>query len=712
MICDFYAPSPPLAVDQWGYPITPTVAHRPFGPDIGDVYGPHGFVIDVPKPQPRPIQRSEPKPRRPYLEFDTECAHGWWLLKLYYPMGHMRSFELFMDKPAFTHEERYAIEQAIENFTWVGFNSLGYDENMLKLALAGVGVQVLKAANDAIIVQGLRWRDFTDAFPAANYRIKGFDHIDIMEVTPGVKIGLKTYMARMHSKTIQDLPFDPNEWLTDRAKQVEADLYCGNDLIGTRELRETIASRIKLRETLSDELGVDLRSKSDAQMSEAIIAARLGYKPDKKYLPTGFSFQLKPAPWLQFVTPQMQEVFNICKGVTFFWSNKEDGEPIEFPDGSKIKTGVNLPPELKGLRPSMGISTYKFGIGGLHSTEKAQSVWSIPGVQELMDSDVGSFYPKLAILLQLFSPEIMAIYQQIFDLRMANKGKLGELKALKKKLEKEIAAFAGDATPALMQAFNECLAELETVDTATSGYKIVLNGWYGKLWSKYSFALDPVAGISITINGQLSLLMLIERLEVGGVRVVSANTDGIITCCPAHLLWYRDSTLAWWERATGFDLEHTPYKSVHSRDVNSYVAVTPSGEAKRKGIFSKSGVLAGMSGIHPDRDIAKEAAVAMLMHGTPISETVRGCRDICMFILAKGVKGGGQHRSKFMGKTVRWYYSTQGESIHYISNGNKVGGSDGAQPIQVLPDAFPADIDYAAYEEFAEKLLRDAGALQ
>lgn len=694
-----------LDTDQWGYPITPTPATWAGAPS--------------PAPAPPP-----PAVRRPYMEWDTECAHGWWLLKLYYPMGHMRSFELFMDKPQFTHEERYWIEQAIANFTWVGFNSKNYDEYMLKLALVGVGVQVLKQANDAIIPSpiivdgkkvtppGLRWGDFYAAYPMANYRIPGFDSVDIMETTPGVKIGLKTYMARMHSKTIQDLPFDPAAWVVERAEQLEADKYCGNDLIGTRQLRETIASRLKLREVVGDELGIDLRSKSDAQMSESIIAAKLGYKPEKPYLPTGFNFKLRPAPWLEFVTPQLQEVFETCKAATFFWSNKEDGEPIVFPDGSKIKTGVNMPPEIAKLRPALGVSKYKFGIGGLHSTESAQSVYTIEGVQYLQDSDVGSFYPMLAVLLRLFSPEIMAIYADILKLRFANRDRLKELKALKKKLEAEIAAIGGKAGPALQQAFDECLAELDTVDTATSGYKIVLNGWYGKLWSKYSFALDPVAGIAITINGQLSLLMLIERLEVGGVRVVSANTDGIITCTPAHLLWYRDMVLRWWEKRTGLELEHTPYRSVHSRDVNSYVAITMDGDVKRKGVFSKSGVLASMQGVHPDRDIAKDAAVAMLTNGTPIAETIRNCRDIRKFVLAKTVKGGGQWRGGFLGKTVRWYYSTAGESIHYISNGNKVAGSDGARPIQTLPDEFPTDVDYTAYEQFAVKLLQDAGALQ
>ena len=80
-----------------------------------------------------------------------------------------------------------------------------------------------------------------------------------------------------------------------------------------------------------------------------------------------------------------------------------------------------------------------------------------------------------------------------------------------------------------------------------------------------------------------------------------------------------------------------------------------------------------------------------------------------MFILAKSVKGGGQWRGQHLGKTVRWYYSTTGEPIRYISNGHKVAGSDGSQPVQTLPVALPADIDYAQYEAFAVKLLEVAG---
>ena len=647
--------------------------------------------------------------KRPYCEFDTECARNYWLLKFYPPIGRMQSFTLHPWKPQFTPDELWRLGLIFQNFTIVGFNSDNYDMPMIRYALTGCGVEALKQLNDALIpppgTSPLRRWDVRKQYPQVD--IPGLDHIDIMEVVPGVRIGLKTYMARMHSDTIQDLPFDPAAELDD-ATQAITDDYCGNDLRGTRQLREQVKSRLALREKLTDKLNseldarrqrgeyidiakVDLRSKSDAQMSEAIITAKLGYRPDVPYIPTGYTFRLTPAPWLQFVTQQMHDVLELCKSVTFLWSRNDEGEFFYDTDGKKVKTGVNMPAELKKLRITIGNTVYKFGIGGLHSQESALTMYSGPH-GNLVDRDVGSFYPSLAILMRLFNDVLMPIYEEIYNERMGGKAKIAQAKADFK--ANPIATFA---------------AILDEVETLTGGFKIVLNGGYGKLWSKYSFLLDPNAGIAITINGQLSLLMLIERLHVGGVSVVSANTDGIICFVPAGLEWYYLSTVAWWEQATGLTTDETPYRSIHMRDVNSYVAITPDGEVKRKGVFSESGINASMQGVHPDRDIAKDAAVAFLVHGTPIADTIKACTDIRKFVLSRKVKGSGQWRGHYLGGTVRWYYSTTGEPITYVSNGNKVAGSDGAFPIQKLPDYMPADVDYAKYIEYAEELLRVAG---
>lgn len=232
------------------------------------------------------------------------------------------------------------------------------------------------------------------------------------------------------------------------------------------------------------------------------------------------------------------------------------------------------------------------------------------------------------------------------------------------------------------------------------GAKIALNASFGKMWNRYSFLCNPQAGVSVTLNGQLSLLMLIEMLELGGISVVSANTDGIILLTPPHLEAYRAQTLAWWEGVTGLTTERTDYVAIYMRDVNNYLAVMPSGKVKRKGALA-----AGSLTTHPDCDIAKTAVVDYLTRGVPITKTVRGCHDVRQFVMSRKVKGGGNWRGKYLGGTVRWYLSTDGDAIVY-ANGNKVAGSDGAKPMQLMPPALPVDVDFDAYIERAKKLLK------
>ena len=60
---------------------------------------------------------------------------------------------------------------------------------------------------------------------------------------------------------------------------------------------------------------------------------------------------------------------------------------------------------------------------------------------------------------------------------------------------------------------------------------------YGKLADRFSPFLDPPKGVAVTINGQLILLKLIEELDrVEGVRILSANTDGLLIHHPRKVL--------------------------------------------------------------------------------------------------------------------------------------------------------------------------------
>lgn len=625
-------------------------------------------------------------PKRPPVEMDTECYPDWWLIKFWMEDGRFYSFERTAQQPLNIE----AVMWFVQNFTMYSFNGDNYDLPMSSLALTGADNFTLKQANDAIIVGGLRRWDFYKAYGVQEPA--GLDHVDLMEPTPGVRIGLKTYMGRAHCKRLQDLPYKPSE-LTTLDMRRNLDTYCGNDLAGNRTLRTTIAKRLALRVNLSERFGVDVRSKSDAQMAEAVFKAKLSFVPEKRYVPHGYQFQYVPPSYIRFSTPALQEALEVIRAAWFVVYDVDqvktsEQEEIFDTDGKKIKTGVKMPPELKKLTITIGDTKYKLGIGGLHSQEQALQAHTVMGKCTLRMDDVTSYYPSLiinlAIDLGLTGEEGKRIYQEFRRDRVAAKAKL-----------KELVKGTG---------------EYDDVDTIVEGLKIFLNGTFGKLFSKYSIFYNPEGGIATTLTGQLSLLMLIESLYLNGVPTISANTDGIVTLCPAGREWLRDSCVAHWSNITNLGMEPDYARSLYARDVNSYVLIGLNGDVKRKGAFAETGILAGMQGANPEKDICADAVVNYLKDGTPLMSTIRGCTDIRKFVVIRTVKGGGVYGGEYLGKTVRWYYAANEQRhIEYESNGNKVAGSQGARPCMELPDTLPTDIDFDRYHADAVKMLETLG---
>ena len=327
------------------------------------------------------------------------------------------------------------------------------------------------------------------------------------------------------------------------------------------------------------------------------------------------------------------------------------------------------------------------GIGGLHSQESSVHYLSIPGRQQLRDVDVTSYYPSLILTLGMYpeqlGPAFINIYRNVYTRRLAAK-EAGEM-------------------------------------TESDGLKIVLNGTFGKLLSKWSILYAPELGIRVTITGQLALLMLIEMMEMSGIRVVSANTDGIVLLIAPHLEWLADQNIKWWERTTGLQLEASLYSGIFMRDVNNYIALPmqddPKGKVKRKGIFAPGGLLSGPQGKHPDKDICADAVVAYLQHGTPLEATIRGCTDIRKFVQIRHCSRGAVdlpagvaiNDGRYLGKAIRWYYSGRPGYIGVRHTGDKVAGSEGATPIMDLPATLPADINYQHYIDVAKTMLYNVG---
>lgn len=311
------------------------------------------------------------------------------------------------------------------------------------------------------------------------------------------------------------------------------------------------------------------------------------------------------------------------------------------------------------------------------------------------------------------------------------------------------------------------LAELEVerldLKAAESGGKVQVNGVFGKLGSPYSAFYSPDLMLAVTLTGQLNLACLIYDLEFNpNIKVLSANTDGIMVQYPARL---RDKVLrkiAENAERTGFEYEETPYSSVSMKDVNNYLAVTTDGKVKRKGLYATTSLMK-----NPTNLVCSNMAVDYLKDGSHPSVSINKYRDIRDFVSIRVVKGGGivydaveevddwvlvddvgtkdnvWMRQKYLdqgkgmwdqgegravkrksrpkpvlvgvggtkfGRIARWYMTTEpGLPINYATSGNKVPKTEGAKLCMTLPDELPADLDKTWYVNETISMLADMG---
>ena len=588
------------------------------------------------------------------VTIDVEIYKNYFLLSaLNSANGSVRHLEIY-DGKKLNHRVLLGI---MNKYTTLSFNGNGFDLPIITAALAGWPVARLKALCDKIIqTHAPSWmicRDHDLSIPSS------WNHIDIMDVAQGMA-SLKIYGGRLHAPTIQDLPIEPSALITPDQRGLLRD-YCINDLKTTYSLFMSLSKQVDLRVSMSEQYGLDLRSKSDAQIAETIIKSELNKQTGKKYfapkIEDGVTYKYQDPNIVTFKSDQLNDIFKEVLNIDF-------------------RLGANgalkMPPELAKAKITIGQGQYNMGIGGLHSCEKAQFV-TANSDEHLLEVDVASYYPNI-ILQQGLAPKSMGdpflkVYESIVDRRIAAKR-------------------GGDKV---------------TADTL----KICVNGSFGKLGSKYSSLYAPELLLQTTVTGQLALLMLIEAFEDAGLQVYSANTDGVVVKCKSHQLDLLRNICFDWEMSTSYELEETHYRSLASRDVNNYLAVTTDGKFKRKGIFASGGLAK-----NPDCNICCTAVAELIANGIPISETIRQCVDISQFVVLRKVTGGAVWCGEYLGKAVRFYYSSDvGDEtcIHYVKNNNRVPKSNGGKPIMTFPDDFPIDINYKKYIQISEDLLKGVG---
>ena len=587
---------------------------------------------------------------------DVECYPNYFLVLLKKENGKVKYFELDEEKPL----DINTLEHYLQTSETIGFNSRNYDIPMIMYALRGHSNKALKILSDRIVGKEESTYDIlcSESLWCPGY----YNHIDLIKVSPGVTASLKMYGARLQSEKLQDLPYVPDQDLTHEQKQ-QILAYCANDVDLTIDLYNALSKQLEIRNSITKEYKVDVRSKSDPQIAESLLRNKLSFVMDPI---SEYKFRYTKPDYVSFETPLFQKLLGEIESVEFVGNREEDinqdniAQQIEY-----------------------GLSCYSIGIGGLHSAEKNRAIiTSSDGM--LIDLDVVSYYPSIILNneyypRQLDKLEFLDLYRRIFNERIEAKQNGDRFKS---------------------QVF-----------------KIILNGSFGKFGDKFSKLLyDPEMLVHTTLTGQLSLLMLIEMLEQNRFNVVSANTDGIAVYFKAKHYAELQALINRWQKRTSLMLEETRYKAIYNESVNSYIAIKEDGTLKCKGHF-----VTGSLSNNAHVKVCTKAVIEYLTKGTAIEKTIGKAEKIpenfTMFIK---VANGGIWKGKYLGRVVRWYWSKNGEPIYRQSetielkkDGTpkkdvKVANSEGAYPLMDLSEPMQ-NLDTARYIAECYKMLKQIG---
>lgn len=388
--------------------------------------------------------------------------------------------------------------------------------------------------------------------------------------------------------------FIPREYLQEMADYNDNDVYIVAELIRMNQ------EEVLLRYRISEEYNVDVFSASRSTIADKVIvklySKYTGLHPkafiDTKTIRRKILVSEILSDKIAFSTPELNDILSGIRSLTLRGEKGEFDREFTF----------------------MGTS-YTIATGGLHSNE-IPAVYIEDNEHIIVDRDVASYYPNMIRSLKVCQKHLIPkawfrIADTIVDERLEHKH-LAKDKSLDDK-------------------------ERDKHATAAACLKIVANaGIFGKMGSEKSFLCDKKAMYQVTINGQLFLLMLIEKLELAGIHVISANTDGIVTIVPRELEQTADDICHWWEKHLGLELEFTYYTKYVTEGVNSYLTIKRGGSSKFKGRMNPKMFLEDLSKGYNSPIVAK-CVTEYFINGTPVMETLRNAKSILDFCRTQNV---------------------------------------------------------------------------
>lgn len=436
--------------------------------------------------------------------------------------------------------------------------------------------------------------------------------------------------------------------------------YNKNDVFIVCEIVRLYSDEIKSRYNISNAYGVNVLNSSRSNMADILFTKFYskfsGLQPEQwrgqKTERTAMAFKRVIFPFISFKTKELQDMLEEMKKVIIYRTSKDAFS-------KEIKIG-NI--------------TYTVATGGLHSQDNPVELWSSnrgkwidspTGVLENDDdfayihADINSMYPSIMAMHRV-APEHMnaSAFCNCIDWMRQTRIKV--------------------------KHWDEDTYEGIPKDILALVLKIVINSIYGKLGFEYGDIYDRLAVLKVTINGQLMILMLIEELELNGIHVLSANTDGIVVKLYKRDIEKYNVIKENWEKITKLKFDTDYYECLISRDVNNYLSqfrVSKKGvnklELETKGALNPLMYAIDLSKGY-DMPIVAEAVKEFFLNNVPIMKTLQSATNILDFCKTQNVgrqfhveieyaTNEGIVREEYQ-RYVRYYISNHGVCLFKVNN--------------------------------------------
>ena len=365
-----------------------------------------------------------------------------------------------------------------------------------------------------------------------------------------------------------DVDFNINRKLT-KDEINETIYYCTHDVEETIEVFENTKSDFDAVFGLINLFNLPLTyiTKTKAQLTATILGAKKMSTPSS------------PEDY-QFVDCLKLDRYNWIKD----WYDKNRSDKIINEKGKEVTKGLTT--DIFGLK-------HQLGIGGLHSAIPKYYTDNSDG-SIIVHQDIASYYPNMMVNHGLLSRAVE------------------EPDRFKKMLEQRL-QYKAEGNP-----LNKCL-------------KISINACYGVTNDQFNPMYDPQRSREITINCQLLLVDLIEKIEtqLGSelCTYIQGNTDGLIFKLKNKEAYDKLIEISSeWEDRTGFKFEYDEISKIAQKDVNNYVFEFTNGKLECKGSY-----LQFNKPLKNDMSILNDALREYLIHGTPVEDTINNCNDLIKF---------------------------------------------------------------------------------